>query len=212
MRPSPAPARSNGADGFPVRRSPAGFVSRVMRPIAGRAFRRDPSTAPGSPRTIRASYGATPYSTASSRSPVGPSPASCGAKQPVGRSGRFTGVFPRLASDIHTEHVGPPGMLFGTMAQALDERPKLFPTPEWVKQKGQPRKCPRVSQIQRRRSSRSESTELLRGSAFWRPEPAASDHPKALRGMKCARRRAFPAILSWPRPRVPAQEALEHQR
>jgi putative transposase len=28
--PSPAPARSNGADGFPVRRSPAGFVSRVM--------------------------------------------------------------------------------------------------------------------------------------------------------------------------------------
>ena len=69
----------NGADGFPVRRSPAGFVSRVMRPIAGRAFRRDPSTAPGSPRTTRASYGATPYSTASSRSPVGPSPASCGA-------------------------------------------------------------------------------------------------------------------------------------
>src|SRR6266851_5574543 len=34
MRPSPAPARSNGADGFPVRRSPVGFVPRVMRPIA----------------------------------------------------------------------------------------------------------------------------------------------------------------------------------
>ena len=28
--PSPAPATSNGADGFPVRRSPAGFASRVM--------------------------------------------------------------------------------------------------------------------------------------------------------------------------------------
>src|SRR5215831_14409605 len=34
MRPSPAPARSNGADGSPVRRSPAGFASRVMRPTA----------------------------------------------------------------------------------------------------------------------------------------------------------------------------------
>src|ERR687897_734770 len=33
-RPSPAPARSNGAYRFPVRRSPAGFASRVMRPIA----------------------------------------------------------------------------------------------------------------------------------------------------------------------------------
>jgi hypothetical protein len=32
--PSPTPATSNGADGFPVRRSPAGFASRVMWPIA----------------------------------------------------------------------------------------------------------------------------------------------------------------------------------
>jgi hypothetical protein len=28
-------------------------------------------------------------------------------------------------------------MLFGAMAQALDERPQLFHTPGWVKQKGQ---------------------------------------------------------------------------
>jgi hypothetical protein len=27
-------------------------------------------------------------------------------------------------------------MLFGAMAQALDERPQLFQTPGWVKQKG----------------------------------------------------------------------------
>ena len=32
--PFPAPARSNGANGFPVRRSPVRFASRVMRPIA----------------------------------------------------------------------------------------------------------------------------------------------------------------------------------
>jgi hypothetical protein len=31
--PSPAPATSNGANGFPVRRFPADFASRVMRPI-----------------------------------------------------------------------------------------------------------------------------------------------------------------------------------
>src|SRR5215470_8605577 len=33
MSPSPAPARSNGAYGSPVRRSPVGFASRVMGPI-----------------------------------------------------------------------------------------------------------------------------------------------------------------------------------
>src|SRR6516165_10163971 len=37
MSPSPAPASSNGANGFPVRRFPAGFASRVMRPIGRRA-------------------------------------------------------------------------------------------------------------------------------------------------------------------------------
>jgi hypothetical protein len=31
--PSPAPVTSNGANGFPVRRFPADFASRVMRPI-----------------------------------------------------------------------------------------------------------------------------------------------------------------------------------
>ncbi len=36
--PSPAPATSNGANGFPVRRFPAGFTSRVMRPIAWACF------------------------------------------------------------------------------------------------------------------------------------------------------------------------------
>jgi hypothetical protein len=36
--PFPAPATSNGAHGFPVRRSPAGFASRVMRPIGWACF------------------------------------------------------------------------------------------------------------------------------------------------------------------------------
>jgi hypothetical protein len=49
-----------------------------------------------------------------------------------------------LRLTFHTEHVGPRGMLFGAMAQALDERPQLFHTPGWVKQKGQdrPAGCP----------------------------------------------------------------------
>jgi hypothetical protein len=34
MSPSPAPATSNGANGFPVRRFPARFAPRVMRPIS----------------------------------------------------------------------------------------------------------------------------------------------------------------------------------
>src|SRR2546427_6127882 len=40
MSPSPAPARSNGANGFLVRRSPADFASRVMGPIVLGAFSR----------------------------------------------------------------------------------------------------------------------------------------------------------------------------
>jgi len=48
--PSPAPARSNGANGFPVRRSPADFASRVMRPIALGAFS---STAPRHPVVVK---------------------------------------------------------------------------------------------------------------------------------------------------------------
>ena len=34
---------------------------------------------------------------------------------------------------LHMEHVGPRGMLFGAMPQALAERPQLFQTPGWVK-------------------------------------------------------------------------------
>ena len=54
MSPSPTPATSNGANGFPVRRFPGRFTSRVMRPIRRRALSRMPSVA-------------TPYSTSSSR-------------------------------------------------------------------------------------------------------------------------------------------------
>src|SRR5713226_8496941 len=38
VSPSPTPATSNGADGFPVRRFPGSFASRVMRPIRRRAL------------------------------------------------------------------------------------------------------------------------------------------------------------------------------
>ena len=54
MSPSPTPATSNGANGFPVRRFPGRFASRVMRPIRRRALSGLPSVA-------------TPYSTSSSR-------------------------------------------------------------------------------------------------------------------------------------------------
>jgi hypothetical protein len=40
--PAPAPATSNGANGFPVRRSPAGFTPRVMRPIGWAYFQARP--------------------------------------------------------------------------------------------------------------------------------------------------------------------------
>jgi hypothetical protein len=48
--PSPAPARSNGANGLPVRRSPADFASRVMRPIGLGAFS---STTPRHPIVVK---------------------------------------------------------------------------------------------------------------------------------------------------------------
>jgi hypothetical protein len=54
VSPSPTPATSNGANGFPVRRFPGRFASRVMRPIRRRALSGLPSVA-------------TPYSTSSSR-------------------------------------------------------------------------------------------------------------------------------------------------
>ena len=43
---------------------------------------------------------------------------------------------------LHTEHAGPRGMFLGAMVQPLDERPQLFHTPGWVKQKGHPRAAP----------------------------------------------------------------------
>ena len=67
MSPSPAPASSNGADGFPVRRSPVCFASWVMRPIDQERFRAQPNIGPGNLRRARAVHGATPYSTSSSR-------------------------------------------------------------------------------------------------------------------------------------------------
>src|SRR5882724_6997558 len=46
MGPSPAPAASNGANGFPVRRSPVCFVSWVMDLSTGSAFGRGPMVNP----------------------------------------------------------------------------------------------------------------------------------------------------------------------
>ena len=54
MSPSPTPATSNGANGFPVRRFPGSLATRVMRPISRRALSGLPSLV-------------TPYSTSSSR-------------------------------------------------------------------------------------------------------------------------------------------------
>jgi hypothetical protein len=48
--PSPAPSRSNGANGFPVRRSPADFASRVMGPIV---LGVSSSTAPRHPIVVK---------------------------------------------------------------------------------------------------------------------------------------------------------------
>ena len=79
MSPSPAPAASNGANGFPVRRFPAGFASRVMRTYRpASAFRRGPHTVPGTPERARAPHTPTPYSTSSSRSLDDVSPPSDG--------------------------------------------------------------------------------------------------------------------------------------
>ncbi len=68
--PSPAPASSNAACGFPALRFPADFASRVMRPIGPGALSGEPrSVGSDSPGTGRRSRRARPYSTSSSRSP-----------------------------------------------------------------------------------------------------------------------------------------------
>ena len=90
VNPSPAPAASHVACGFPALRAPAHFTTKVMRPI--RPERLPRSTAHrrlGTPRRVRAFRTAIPCSTASTRS--------SGAERlgPSGAESSFYRMFPK---------------------------------------------------------------------------------------------------------------------
>jgi hypothetical protein len=90
-----------------------------------------------------------------------------------------------LRLTLHTEHVGTRGMFFEAMAQPLDERPQLFHTPGWLKQKGQPAPDPAVLAVP---ADRGWEYAGLDGGEDLRREPVEPDVRARLRVFPAARR------------------------